>query len=67
MEASEDDRPNVVVVLLDDAGAGDAGALGAQRYNMMVVDKHVDKPALGAQIRALGGRCSSRARILAAA
>ena len=33
----------------------DAGALGAQRYNMMVVDKHVDKPALGAQIRALGG------------
>ena len=32
-----------------------AGDLGPRRYNMMVVDKHVDKPALGAQIRALGG------------
>ncbi|MEC8251782.1 MAG: S8 family serine peptidase [Planctomycetota bacterium] len=32
-----------------------AGDLGPRRYNMMVVDKHVDKPALGEQIRALGG------------
>ncbi len=33
-----------------------AGKLETARYNMMVVDKHNDKPALGAQIRALGGR-----------
>ena len=32
-----------------------AGVPGAARYNMMVVDKHADKPALGAAIRALGG------------
>jgi len=32
-----------------------AGSLGTARYNMMVVDKHTDKAALGAQIRALGG------------
>jgi len=32
-----------------------AGNLGKARYNMMVVDKHNDKPALGKQIRALGG------------
>ena len=33
-----------------------AGELGEARYNIVVVDKHNDKPALGAQIRALGGR-----------
>ena len=32
-----------------------AGHRGARRYNMMVVDKHTDKPALGEQIRAIGG------------
>ena len=36
-----------------------AGGLETARYNMMVVDKHNDKPALGAQIRALGGRVDS--------
>ncbi|HEX5054215.1 MAG TPA: S8 family serine peptidase [Planctomycetota bacterium] len=28
----------------------------ATRYNLVVVDKHTDKPALGAKIRAIGGR-----------
>ncbi len=32
-----------------------AGDLGVARYNIVVVDKHNDKPALGANIRALGG------------
>ncbi|MGK0202457.1 MAG: serine protease AprX [Planctomycetota bacterium] len=31
------------------------GKLETARYNMVVVDKHSDKPALGAQIRAIGG------------
>jgi len=36
-----------------------AGELGKARYNMVVVDKHTDKPALGAAIRAMGGRVDS--------
>ncbi|MCR9244969.1 MAG: hypothetical protein NXI31_08045 [bacterium] len=34
----------------------ESGDLGTTRYNMVVVDKHNDKPALGAKIQALGGR-----------
>ncbi|MCR9244967.1 MAG: hypothetical protein NXI31_08035 [bacterium] len=34
----------------------ESGDLGTTRYNMVVVDKHNDKPALGAKLRAMGGR-----------